>query len=298
MCFNNVHIHNTSLTARSCTHSDLKRREREQRIISLPPKYKTPLTDDDKTILNTPISQVVANVRGKAWTPAQVLTAYSKKALQVHSTSNCITEIVIPSAETWASTLPSDELASSKPLLGVPISLKDTFSIAGYDQAIGYTSLIHHPALKTSPLVQLLLDAGALPFVKTSVPTTLLSFESSSALLGQTRNPHNPKFTPGGSSGGEAALLAAGGSRIGIGTDVAGSVRLPAHWSGCYAVRGCTGRFPRYGNGTSLPGQEGVPSIVAPMARTLEDLEYAWKAVVGMRPWEYDYSVCLQIRLM
>jgi Asp-tRNA(Asn)/Glu-tRNA(Gln) amidotransferase A subunit family amidase len=206
-----------------------------------------------------------------------------------------VAEILIPSAETWASTLSSDEHVSSKPLLGMPISLKDTFSVAGYDQAIGYTSLIHRPAPKTSPLVQLLLDAGALPFVKSSVPTTLLSFESSSALLGLTRNPHDPKFTPGGSSGGEAALLAAGGSRIGIGTDVAGSVRLPAHWSGCYSVRGSVGRFPRYGNGTSLPGQEGVPSIVAPMARALEDLEYAWRAVVGMKPWLYDHSVCREL---
>ena len=276
-----------------------KRQERANEINTLSPSYRAPFTIDDKKILDTPVSQLAQNVQDKVWKPTEVLVAYGKKAIQVHERVNCITEILIPSAETWAAGLwneldkvDGNDVIKSKPLLGVPVSLKDTVSVAGYDQAIGYTSRISNPATYSSPLVQLLLDAGALPFVKSTVPTTLLSFESSSALLGTTRNPHNYDFSPGGSSGGEAALLAAGASRVGFGTDVAGSVRLPAHWSGVYAVRGSVGRFPRSGNTTSLPGQEGVASVVAPMARTLEDLESVWKAVVGMKPWVYDHSVC------
>ena len=81
---------------------------------------------------------------------------------------------------------------------------------------------------KDSALIRLLKDAGAVPFVKTNVPITLLSFESTNDVFGRTTNPHSKDYSPGGSTGGEAALLAYGGSRLGIGTDVAGSVRAPA----------------------------------------------------------------------
>lgn len=86
-------------------------------------------------------------------------------------------------------------------------------------------------------------------------------------------------------------MLAGGGSRIGIGTDVAGSVRVPAHYSGFYSVKSSSGRFPKLGNSTGLLGQDGVPIICAPMARTLEDLVYFWKAAVSMEPWKYDHTV-------
>jgi Asp-tRNA(Asn)/Glu-tRNA(Gln) amidotransferase A subunit family amidase len=139
--------------------------------------------------------------------------------------------------------------------------------------------------------VRLLRDAGAVPFVKTNIPITLLSFESYSDLFGRTTNPHKKTHSPGGSTGGEAALLAYGGSRIGIGTDVAGSVRVPAHYSGIYSIRASVGRFMNSGNSTSIAGQEGVAPVYSPMARTLEDLEYFWKAIVSMEPWKYDQSV-------
>lgn len=178
------------------------------------------------------------------------------------------------------------------PLAGMPVSLKDTVGVEGYDACIGYSRWVGKKVESDSPLVRLLKDAGAVPFVKTNIPITLLSFESTNSVFGRTANPYNPSFTPGGSSSGESALLALGGSRIGIGTDVAGSVRIPAHYAGVYAVKASVGRFPgKAGNLTSMPGQEGVAPVYSPMARTLEDLEVFWRAVVGMRPWEYDYSV-------
>ncbi len=145
---------------------------------------------------------------------------------------------------------------------------------------------------KASPLVQLLRDAGAILYVKTTIPITLLSFESASDVFGRTTNPHNAKYSAGGSSGGEAALIAFGGSRVGLGTDVAGSVRIPAHYSGIYTIKAYHQRFPKYGNMTSIPGQEGVAATCSPMARSLEDLETFWKAVFEMKPWEYDPLVC------
>lgn len=131
---------------------------------------------------------------------------------------------------------------------------------------------------------------GAVPYAKTALPVTLLSFESANALWGPCLNPHVPQYSPGGSTGGEGALLALGG-RIGIGSDVAGSVRVPAAWSGVYSLRCSTGRWPKNGVNTSMAGQEGVQSVFSPMARTLIDLTYFTRSIIKMMPWKYDYSV-------
>ena len=122
------------------------------------------------------------------------------------------------------------------------------------------------------------------------MPITLLSFESANGLFGTCLNPHSPAYSPGGSTGGEGALLAQGG-RIGIGSDVAGSVRNPAAWSGVYSLRCSTGRWPKMGMNTCMGGQEGVPSVYSPMARTLNDLTYFTRSLIQMKPWNYDYSV-------
>lgn len=162
--------------------------------------------------------------------------------------------------------------------------------MGGYDSTVGYSSFVGNAPPKDGAIVQLLKDAGAVPYVKTNLPITLLSFESTNDVWGRCTNPHNSKYSPGGSTGGESALLAMGG-RIGIGSDVAGSVRAPAHFSGCYSLRCSTGRWPKFGVCTSMPGQEGVPSVYSPMARTLDDLTYFTRAVVGMQPWKYDFTV-------
>lgn len=119
----------------------------------------------------------------------------------------------------------------------------------------------------------------------------MLSFECYNDLWGYTENPHVKGYAPGGSTGGESSILAFGGSRIGVGTDVAGSVRLPAHFGGCYALKCSAGRFPKIGNTTSMPGQEGIPAVYSPMARTLPDLGYFLKSIIKMKPWNYDYTV-------
>jgi Asp-tRNA(Asn)/Glu-tRNA(Gln) amidotransferase A subunit family amidase len=197
---------------------------------------------------------------------------------------------MIQKAQTWAS-----GCNKAGPLAGMPVSMKDTVGVAGFASCIGYSSpscLV--PFQKDAAIVRILRDAGAYPFVKTNVPITLLSFESASDVWGRSTNPHSAKHSPGGSTGGESALLAYGGSRLGIGTDVAGSVRIPAHYSGIYAIKASTQRFPKSGNATSTVGQEGVPSVNSPMARTLEDLETFWRAIIGMKPWEYDPSVRYQ----
>jgi Asp-tRNA(Asn)/Glu-tRNA(Gln) amidotransferase A subunit family amidase len=230
---------------------------------------------------------LVAKVKSGDVDPEGVLLAYSKRALKAHSKTNCLTEVMISKAQAAAR-----QCNRTGPLAGIPVSIKDTVGVAGFASSIGYSSPSWlDPFQKDAAIVRLLRDAGAYPFVKTNVPITLLSFESSSDLWGRTTNPYSSKHSAGGSTGGEAALLAYGGSRLGIGTDVAGSVRIPAHYSGIYTIKCSIGRFPKVGNATSVVGQEGIPPVYSPMTRTLEDLDTFWRAVVGMKPWLYDDSV-------
>ncbi|KAK0731309.1 amidase signature domain-containing protein [Lasiosphaeris hirsuta] len=264
-----------------------KQQERTARINSLPSAYHAPITASDRDTLNQPIEVLVASVHSGTTNPLSILQTYGKVAVKAHAKTNCLTEVLLPSAENWLS---SSAINLTGPLAGIPVSLKDTVVVGGYDTTVGYSSFVGNKTAADGPMVRLLKDAGAVPYVKTNLPITLLSFESTNDVWGRCTNPHSAGYSPGGSTGGEAALLALGG-RIGIGSDVAGSVRAPAHFSGCYSLRCSTGRWPKAGICTSMPGQEGVPSVYSPMARTLGDLAYFTKAVVGMEPWKYDGTV-------
>ena len=207
------------------SHSAAKQKERAERIRNLPPEYHAPISLDEERLLARPVAELVAAVQTGTLSPPDILLAYSKKALKAHAATNCLTEVLLGpgAAADWAATC-----NTQGPLAGVPVSLKDTVGVAGHDACIGYSAWVGRPVARDAALVRLLRDAGAVPFVKTNVPVTLLSFESANDVFGRTTNPHGAAYSPGGSTGGEAALLAYGGSRIGIGTDVAGSVRAPA----------------------------------------------------------------------
>ena len=156
-------------TEDSLSISAQKQQERRDRIASLPPAYFTPFTKHDETIINTSLADIAAHVRKDVWQPTEVLQSFGKKALRAHAKTNCITEILIPDAENWAETH-----NKKGPLAGVPISLKDSVSVKGYDSTIGYSSFANKPIERDSPLVRLLKDAGAIPFVKTAAPISLM----------------------------------------------------------------------------------------------------------------------------
>lgn len=217
-----------------------------------------------------------------------MLRTYGKVALAAHQATNCVTEIMMPAAEEW---IEEGQINLKGPLAGIPVSLKDSVHVAGFDTSVGYSRNTGKPQVVDGAMVRMLKDAGAIPFVKTALPITLLSFESFNDVWGRCLNPHNKDYSPGGSTGGEGALLGFGGSRIGIGSDVAGSVRAPAHYSGCYSLRCSTGRWPKVGVNTSMPGQEGIAAVFSPMARTLMDLTYFTRSFIQMQPWTYDQSV-------
>ncbi|GGI32908.1 amidase [Bradyrhizobium guangdongense] len=167
------------------------------------------------------------------------------------------------------------------PLHGIPMTVKDSVDVAGLASTWGFGELKNNRPAKSAQVVEALTEAGAIVFGKTNVPLGLLSWETFNDVFGTTNNPWDVTCSPGGSSGGAAAALAAGLSALELGSDSAGSSRGPAHYCGIYAHK------PTYGvvsiEGQSLPGVGSVPDIMVlgPMARSAEDLAVALDVMAG-----------------
>ncbi|RMY04753.1 hypothetical protein D0866_15293 [Hortaea werneckii] len=226
-----------------------------------------------------------------------VTTAFCKRAAIAHQLTNCLTEIFFDDAIARAKQL-DDGLAKSGsptgPLHGLPISLKDTFKVKGYDASIGAAALCFKPANTNSALVDLLLQQGAVLYCKTNIPLTLAALDSHNNVFGRTLNPANKALTAGGSSGGEGALVAMRGSPLGIGTDVGGSIRIPAMCNGLVGVKPSHGRVPYAGQEAgSLPGSSklGIEATAGPIARTVRDCELLLRVVGDASPWLFDPDV-------
>ncbi len=163
------------------------------------------------------------------------------------------------------------------PLHGVPVTIKECFDIAGTPTTIGLARRRDHRAEHTSPLVTRLQSAGAIVLGKTNVPELLVYYETDNPCYGRTNNPWNPERSPGGSSGGEGAIIASGGSPLGLGSDIGGSVRVPAHYCGVYGLKPTSNRLSKRGifDDELFPGQEAIVDQPGPLARTVEDLSLA-----------------------
>jgi fatty acid amide hydrolase len=161
------------------------------------------------------------------------------------------------------------------PLHGVPVTIKESFDVAGTPTTAGLPSRAAHRAEKDSPLVARLRAAGAIVLGKTNVPQMLMANESDNPLYGRTNNPHNLKRAPGGSSGGEGAIIAAHASPLGLGSDIGGSVRLPSNACGVYGIKPTSGRLTMAGHFDVFPGMEAVLAQPGPLARSVADLKLA-----------------------
>jgi amidase len=170
-------------------------------------------------------------------------------------------------------------------------SFKDQFNLKGVDSTIGYVSWVGKPITEESTLVKLLRDAGAVFYVKTNVPTTLMMGESVNNVFGRTLNPRNKKLTSGGSSGGESALVTFRGSFIGVGTDIGGSIRHPASYTGLYALRPSHGRVSYQQVTNTFLGQEAVRSAAGPLCRSPADIRLFMASFAAQKPWLHDPQI-------
>ncbi|KAF7941631.1 uncharacterized protein EAE97_006468 [Botrytis byssoidea] len=237
-------------------------------------------------------------LKNGVFTVEQAITAFCKRAAIAHQLTNCLTEIFFSGAIERAKTL--DLLyASAKstgkplpPLFGLPISLKDSFDVAGYDTSTGLGCYVNSPASENSSLATMLLDLGAILYCKTNLPQSIMTGDSHNNIFGRTLNPRNKSLTAGGSTGGEGALLALRGSILGVGTDIGGSIRVPAVCNGIYGFRPSVGLIAHGGvRDLTPPGTDGVKSTVGPMATSLRDCELLLKSILQADTWKYDSTV-------
>ena len=170
--------------------------------------------------------------------------------------------------------------AACGPLHGVPITIKDSFETAGLRTVSGDRSFAQHIPLRDAPPIARLRDAGAIVIGKTNLPALASGIQTDNAVFGRTNNPWDTGRTPGGSSGGAAAAIAAGLSCLDLGSDIGGSIRIPAHFCGVFGLKTTGGRVSGAGHLASrrrlvVPhGWEPLRELAAfgPIARSVDDL--------------------------
>ncbi|KAM4739181.1 fatty-acid amide hydrolase 1 [Anableps anableps] len=244
-------------------------------------------SSDSAAILSLSLSELTKQLREGSLRPEDVFYSYMQKTLAVHKKLNCCTEILLESFDQLKT------VGSNKDglLYGVPISIKDNVSYKNYDCTCGVIVNLNHPAMKDSVIVEVLKKQGAIPFVKTNLPQALLNYDCSNPIFGQTVNPHNPKKTSGGSSGGEGALIGGGGSILGIGSDIGGSIRIPASFCGICGFKPTTGRLSSQGIVPIYRGQKCVLSSPGPLARDVDSLALCMQALLCDHMFSLDPTV-------
>ncbi|MGH3004502.1 MAG: amidase [Gaiellaceae bacterium] len=169
------------------------------------------------------------------------------------------------------------------PLHGLPVTVKETFHVAGTPATAGVGALAGRAPAGDAPLVARLREAGAIVLGKTNLAQLIWFNEADNPIYGRTNNPWNVERAPGGSSGGEGAIVAAGGSPLGLGTDSGGSVRFPAHCCGVHALKPTSGRLPAEGTTDELilAGQSTVQNSAGLLARSVDDLRLVLDVLAG-----------------
>jgi aspartyl-tRNA(Asn)/glutamyl-tRNA(Gln) amidotransferase subunit A len=194
-------------------------------------------------------AELAARIRGRELSPVEIVRALRERAAELNPRLNAIVT-PIPQAEeralaAEAAVLRGDHL---RPLHGVPFTVKDSFDTAGVRTTRGSKLFADHVPERDAAVVARLAAAGGIPLAKTNLPEFALWWETDNLVFGRTRNPWDMERTAGGSSGGEAAAVAAGLSPLGVGSDLGGSIRLPAHYCGVVGLKPTHGRIPTTGH--------------------------------------------------
>jgi amidase len=170
------------------------------------------------------------------------------------------------------------------PLHGLPVTVKSSIATAGYRCEIGSLLLKGDVPHEDAMVVTRLRAAGALILGTTNCPEFLMAYETANLLHGRTNNPWDLEHSPGGSSGGESAAIAAGLSAAGLGSDSGGSVRVPAHFTGICSLKPTPGRIPGRGHLPPCVGPFSILGAIGPMARTMADVQLMFRALAGQDP--------------
>ncbi len=224
-------------------------------------------------------------VRGKAISPVELVEAHLARIEALNPALNAYVGVdadrAMADARTAERTLMRSTPHLDTPLLGVPISIKSSISVEGLPFETGSRFRAGVRGDVDATLVARLRAAGAIILGVTNVAEQLMAWETDNALYGRTNNPWALDRTPGGSSGGEAAAIAAGLSAGGVGSDGGGSIRVPAHFSGICGLKPTPGRVPATGHFPPCGGPFALTGVVGPMARTIDDVQLLLEVMAG-----------------
>jgi amidase len=224
-------------------------------------------------------------IQAKEASSVEVVKAYLERIDAANPKLNAIVQLT---AETALEQARESDAALARgeikgPLHGVPITIKDSLDTAGVITTGGTKGRSSYVPKQDATVVTRLRSAGAILLGKTNIPEICLAPETNNLVYGCTNNPYDLSRTPGGSSGGEAAIIAAGGSPLGIGTDILGSIRFPCHCCGLAGIKPTSGRVPRTGDILAFSvGALDSWAQVGPLARYVEDLALTLPIIAGV----------------
>jgi Asp-tRNA(Asn)/Glu-tRNA(Gln) amidotransferase A subunit family amidase len=230
-----------------------------------------------------PAVQMADLVRQKKISSVELVEAHLARIGRLNPKINAFVEIDAESAlrQAKAADGATAHGNTTGPLHGVPLSIKSSIEVEGFRCEAGTKLRAGYRAKKDAPLVTRLREAGAIILGTTNTPELLMAWETDNLLYGRTNNPWDLSRTAGGSSGGEAAAIAAGCSAGGLGSDGGGSIRVPAHFCGICGLKPTPGRIPATGHYPQSAGPFALLGVVGPMARTVADLKLLFEVMQG-----------------
>ena len=238
----------------------------------------------DRELVLAPATRLLEMVRARQVSVAELAEAHIRQIERLNPALNVFADFDAERVRLQAVALDHALDDARGPLHGLPVTVKSSIATAGYRCEIG--SLLHKGEIpaEDAVVVSRLRAAGALILGTTNCPELLMAYETANDLHGRTRNPWDLNCTPGGSSGGESAAIAAGLSAAGLGSDSGGSVRVPAHFTGICALKPTPGRVPGRGHLPPCVGPFSILGAIGPMARTIEDVALLFGVLSGQDP--------------
>jgi len=238
-------------------------------------------------LTNKSATELVALIRARAVSPVEVVEAHLGRIEELNPSLNAIVTIAedaLDRARVCEGALKNGNDVCA--LFGLPVTVKDTIDTAGLRTASGSRIRAQHVPEQDAASVARLKAAGAIILGKTNVPEMAVPYDCDNPVFGRTNNPYDLNRTPGGSSGGEAAAIAACLSPVGLGSDLSGSIRVPAHFCGIAGLKPTTGRVPMDGHTPAALGVVALGASIGPMARRVEDLALLFKTLA--EPTQYE----------
>ncbi|CAD5119227.1 DgyrCDS7859 [Dimorphilus gyrociliatus] len=260
--------------------------KRAEQLNNLKAELKQFSFEKSEEILNLTVPELLEKLIKGELTSLQVVSTYQKAALASHDQTNCLVEIINESKELCNSPIQQGQL-----LYGIPVCLKEDIGLKGYTTCFGCAKWLEQPLIEDSVIVKVLKHHGAIPFVRTNLCQMTLTYESSNPIYGETLNAVQNDRSPGGSSSGNGALIGSGGSPIGIGSDMGGSLRLPAHFNGIVALKPSVGRVSSKGCKPLFPGREINPPAYGPQGKDVQSVVSLMKALASNIMYELDETI-------